>query len=80
MREPIHSTGAFLVEHADIPPELTIAQWRAQRARERREAQTAAKRAARARRRALLTALLRLGHSPAPQTPDGPAARRVRHG
>ena len=23
--------GAFLVEHADIPPELTIAQWREQR-------------------------------------------------
>ena len=50
--------GAFLVEHADIPPELTIAQWREQRARERREQHADRRAAARARRRALLVALL----------------------
>jgi len=53
MREPMHYPGAFLVEHADIPPELTIAQWREQRADRRKTA--------RARRRALLVALLILG-------------------
>ena len=47
--------GALLVEHADIPPELTIAQWREQRSRERHADR---REAARARRRALLVALL----------------------
>ena len=50
--------GALLVEHADIPPELTIAQWREQRSRERREQHADRREAARARRRALLVALL----------------------
>ena len=58
MREPVHYPGAFLVEHADIPPELTIAQWREQRARERREQHADRRQATRARRRALLVALL----------------------
>ena len=48
MREPIDFAGAFLVEHADIAPQFTIAQWRQARARERR---TARQRAARPRRR-----------------------------
>ena len=61
MREPVHYPGAFLVEHADIPPELTIAQWREQRARERREQHADRREAARARRRALLVALLTFG-------------------
>lgn len=62
MREPVHYPGAFLVEDADIPPELTIAQWREQRARERREQHTDRRQAARARRRALLVALLTFDH------------------
>ena len=61
MREPVHYPGAFLVEHADIPPELTIAQWREQRARERREQHADRREAAQARRRALLVALLTFG-------------------
>jgi hypothetical protein len=61
MREPVHYPGAFLIEDADIPPELTIAQWREQRARERREQHADRREAARARRRALLVALLTLG-------------------
>ena len=61
MREPVHYPGAFLVEDADIPPELTIAQWREQRARERREQHADRRQAARARRRALLVALLTFG-------------------
>jgi hypothetical protein len=29
--EPVEFAGAFQVEHTDIPPHLTIAEWRAQR-------------------------------------------------
>ena len=46
--------GAFAYEHTDIPPGLTIAQWRTQRAAERRELQ---ERRRAGRRRALRRAL-----------------------
>jgi hypothetical protein len=49
MREPIDFAGAFLVEHADIPPELTIARWREARAPEQRAAGEQARRGRRAR-------------------------------
>jgi hypothetical protein len=77
MREPIRSSGAFLIEHADIPPELTIAQWRELRAREQLAARAAAKRAARARRRARLARLVALGGRRRRRTV---AAREVRDG
>jgi hypothetical protein len=77
MREPIRSPGAFLIEHADIPPELTIAQWRELRAREQLAARAAAKRVARAHRRARLARLLTLGDR---RRRRAAAAAEVRHG
>ena len=70
MREPIDFAGAFLVEHADITPELTIAQWRQACARKQRAAREHARRARRAQRRARMQALLSVAHGP----------RKVRHG
>ena len=67
MREPIDFAGALLVEHADIAPDLTIAQWRQARAREQRAAREQARHA---RRGAWLLALLTVAHG----------SRRVRHG
>ena len=36
-----HAAGAMLVEHCDIPADMTIGQWRAVCAAERRAARTA---------------------------------------
>jgi hypothetical protein len=70
MREPSDFAGAFLVEHADIAPELTIAQWRQAQARERQAAREQTRQAQAARHRARLRALLTVAHG----------LRRVRHG
>jgi hypothetical protein len=75
MREPIDFAGAFLVEHADIAPELTIAQWRQARARQRRAAREHARRGSgAARRRARLRALLTVAHGARPVRPGLPGA------
>ena len=63
MREPIDYAGAFLVEHAVIPPELTIAQWRGS---ERASERAAREQARGARRRAWLLALVTVAHGSAP--------------
>ena len=75
MRESIDFTGAFVVEHADIPPHLTLAEWRQQRAAERHAALQRAREARRAQRRVRVRAVLRLGR----RIPRA-GQRQVRHG
>lgn len=51
--DPARFPGALLVDHSDVPGELTLREWRRQRHQTARAAQAAA----RARRRALLIAI-----------------------
>jgi hypothetical protein len=62
MREPIDFAGAFLVEHADIAPKLTIAQWRQAHAGERQASREQTRRARAASHPARLRALLTVAH------------------
>jgi hypothetical protein len=54
-----HATGAMQVEHCDIPAGMTIGEWRAAAAEERRAARAARRAAQRGVRGALRRALRR---------------------
>ena len=75
MPEPTDFVGAWMVEHADVPAHLTLAQWRQQRAADQRAALQRAREARRAQRRVRVRAVLRLGR----RIPRA-GQRQVRHG